>query len=81
MSVVIVSEKGQVTIPQELRRKLKLSKGDTLIVDMAPDGGILLRPAAVFPIEIYSEKRLKEFEKEDAMTPAEHQRLKKTLGG
>jgi AbrB family looped-hinge helix DNA binding protein len=79
MPIVLMSEKGQVTIPQGIRKSLKISKGDPLLVELDPRGGILLRPAAVFPLETYSEERLREFAREDAMTPPERQRLKKTL--
>jgi len=79
MSIVVMSEKGQVTIPQDLRKKLGISKGDPLLVEMDPNGAILLRPAAVFPVESYSDERLREFAKEDALTISERRRLKKTL--
>jgi AbrB family looped-hinge helix DNA binding protein len=81
MSIVVLSEKGQVTIPQEIRKALKISKGDPLLVEIDPEGRIVLRPAAVLPIEIYSEERLKEFEQEDSLTASERRRLKKPLGG
>lgn len=81
MSIVLLSEKGQVTIPQDIRRKLHISKGDALLVELAEDGSILLRPAAVLPLETYSPERLRDFEKEDEMTPGERRRLAKKLHG
>ena len=79
MSIVLMSEKGQVTIPQDIRKKLRISKGDPLLVEMDPQGVIRMRIAAVLPVETYSEERLREFEKEDAMTRTETERLRKTL--
>lgn len=81
MSIVLLSEKGQVTIPQYIRRKLHISKGDPLLIEMADDGSILLRSAAVLPVEMYSPRRLREFEKEDEMSPVEKRRLAKKLHG
>ena len=81
MSIVLMSEKGQVTIPQEMRRKLNIAKGDPLLAELDSSGGIRLRPATVLPVEIYSEERLREFAKEDAMSPALQKRLRKTLNG
>lgn len=81
MSIVLMSEKGQVTIPQEIRRRLNISRGDPLLVEMGKDGSILLRRAAVFPVESYSAERLREFEREDRMTSREKARLEKRLGG
>lgn len=47
MSVYVrVQEKGQVTIPTRLRRKLNLKKG-TLVSFVETDAGILLKPAEV----------------------------------
>ena len=81
MSIVILNDKGQVTIPQDVRAKLKIGKGDPLILEVGDDGAVHLRPAAVFPIESYSEQRIKEFEKEDALTPEQKLRLKKAMHG
>lgn len=41
------------------------------------NGGIILRPAGVFPVEMYSAERLQEFEREDQMTSDEKKRLRK----
>jgi AbrB family looped-hinge helix DNA binding protein len=79
MSIVLMSEKGQVTIPQDIRKRLHISKGDPLVVEMDPQGGIHLRVAAVFPVETYSEERLRAFQEEDRMTPAERRRVQKAL--
>lgn len=79
MTLVVMSEKGQVTIPQGIREKLHLAKGDPLSVDLTDNGGIILRPAGVFPVEMYSAERLEQFEREDRMTPEEKKRLHKGL--
>lgn len=81
MSIVLMSEKGQVTIPQDIRKRLGIAKGDPLVVDMDPQGGIHLRVAAVFPMETYSQSRLKEFDDEDRMTATERRRVQKLLNG
>ena len=79
MSLVLMSEKGQVTIPRDLREKLHIRKGDALMAELDPRGGIRLMPAAVLPMENYSDERLAEFAKEDAVTPAERRRIRKRL--
>lgn len=43
---VRVQEKGQVTIPLEIRRRLGLKKGD-LVAFVETDKGILIQPAEV----------------------------------
>ena len=79
MTFVVISEKGQVTIPQEFRKAMHVSKGDALVVEPAPGGGVFLRPAAVLPVEMYSRDRLQEFSQEDSMTGDERRRLQKSL--
>ncbi len=44
--VVRVQEKGQVTIPREIREKLDLKKGD-LVTFVETDEGIVIKPAEV----------------------------------
>ena len=44
--VVRVQEKGQVTIPLEIRKKLNLKKGDFVSVREV-EGGVLIQPAEV----------------------------------
>ena len=79
MTFVVLSEKGQVTIPQKFRKAMHVAKGDALVVEQAPGGGIILRPAAVLPIETYSEERLFEFGKEDKVSEGERQRIQKII--
>jgi hypothetical protein len=44
------------------------------------DGSIVLRPAGVYPIEIYSDARVSEFLDEDHLTPEEVKKLNDTGG-
>jgi AbrB family looped-hinge helix DNA binding protein len=81
MGIVRMNEKGQVTIPREIRDKLHIQKGDPLLVDLDAQGVIRLQPAAVLPVETYSDERVKEFAKENALTVAEKRRFRKLLRG
>jgi hypothetical protein len=64
-----------------MRNKLRIAKSDTLLAELDSSVGIRLVPATVLPMENYSEERLKEFKKEDALPPSEQRRLRKTLYG
>ena len=45
MTIVTISERGQIVIPQEIRSKLDLVKGRKLFVDFSEqEGTITLRP-------------------------------------
>ena len=48
MPFVRVKTKGQVTIPMELRRELKLEEGDVLEAQVKR-GSIVLKPQAIVP--------------------------------
>jgi AbrB family looped-hinge helix DNA binding protein len=69
MDVVKLGSKGQVSIPSAILRRLGLEGRSYLIVDESEDGAIVLRPAGVYPIEIYSDERIKESERENEIDP------------
>jgi AbrB family looped-hinge helix DNA binding protein len=71
MKTVRLGKKGQVSIPKPILRRLGLVEDALLVVETTPDGGILLRPAGVYPLELYSDKRLREFQKEDRIMAKE----------
>jgi AbrB family looped-hinge helix DNA binding protein len=47
---VRIQEKGQVTIPLEIRQKLKLKKGD-LVTFIETDKGVVIKPAELIALE------------------------------
>lgn len=80
MDTVRLGKKGQVSLPAGVLRKLGLQgEAATLIVETTEDGALVLRPAAVHPVELYSAARLKEFEEADRLTPRESARVAKAL--
>jgi len=58
--LVQITPRGTVTLPKLVRKQAGLQPGDQLAAEITPDG-ILLRPVAAFPIEIYTEGRIQEF--------------------
>ena len=64
-TTLTLSNRGVVTLPSKLRRALGLKADDQLIAEMTPEG-LLLRPAVTLPVEIYSEKRIREFDAGEA---------------
>jgi AbrB family looped-hinge helix DNA binding protein len=60
-----MTSRGVVTLPAKLREALGLKADDQLIAETTPDG-LLLRPAITLPVEIYSEKRIREFDEAEA---------------
>ena len=64
-ATLTLTSRGVVTLPAKLRRALGLRPDDQLIAETTPEG-LLLRPAVTLPIEIYSEKRIREFDAAEA---------------
>ncbi len=80
MDTVTLGSKGQVSIPKPALQRLGLEGGELLLVETTSDGAILLRPAAVYPIEIYSNDRVSEFLAEDEMPAAVAAKVRKAVG-
>ena len=64
-ATLTLTNRGVVTLPAKLRRALGLRADDQLIAETTPEG-LLLRPAVTLPVEIYSEKRIREFDEAEA---------------
>lgn len=77
MEVVRLGKKGQLSLPRTVLKRLGLAGQELLLVDVAPDGSIVLRPAGVYPLEIYSDRRVAEFLDEDHLSPREQKRLRR----
>ncbi len=80
MEVVKLGKKGQVSLPATVLRKLGLQGAGTLLVETTDDGAVLLRPAGVYPIELYTDERIAEFDKANRLTESEKARLRKVPG-
>lgn len=59
-----LTTRGTLTLPKKMRTSLALDGATTVILETTAEG-ILVRPAAVAPIEIYSDARLAEFDREN----------------
>jgi AbrB family looped-hinge helix DNA binding protein len=81
MDVVKLGKKGQVSLPAAVLRKLGLEGRATLLVEAAEDGSVILRPAGVYPIELYTEARVREFERENRVAPALEARAERLIRG
>jgi AbrB family looped-hinge helix DNA binding protein len=68
MQLVKLGKKGQLSLPKAILQQAGISGETPLLVDATDDGAIVLRPAGVYPIEIYSDERIAAFLDEDRMT-------------
>ena len=71
---LIVSERGQITLPAALRKRLGIRAGGILIVEDR-NGELVLRPAAVLPLETYTDQQVAEWDEADRLTPEQRKRV------
>jgi antitoxin PrlF len=76
-TTLTITSRGVVTLPAKLRKALGLNADDQLIAETTSEG-LLLRPAVTLPIEIYSEKRIREFDEAEAELGKVLRRKRKT---
>ncbi len=57
---ITINDRGTLTLPKELRRRLGLQGKGQVVVEET-ENGVFLRAGATFPIEMYTEKRIAEF--------------------
>ena len=78
-SSLVVSPRGQITLPANVRKKLGIKEGGVLTIETR-GGEIVLRPAVVFEIETYSDDDVSDFIERDKFSPGEKEKLIKKLG-
>ncbi|MBA3474450.1 MAG: AbrB/MazE/SpoVT family DNA-binding domain-containing protein [Rubrobacter sp.] len=79
MEVVKLGRKGQLSVPKEVMQRLGLEGGEALLLDVTEDGAIILRPAGVYPLEIYGDARIREFLEADEPSEEEGALLSRVL--
>ena len=79
MEFVKVGKKGQLSIPKSILRQLGIEGDVFMAVETTSDGGILLRQAGVYPLEIYNDERLKVFEEADRMSREEAKKIESLI--
>jgi AbrB family looped-hinge helix DNA binding protein len=55
-----IGKRGTIVLPAKMRKRYGFEEG-TMVVAEESEYGVLLRPAAVVPVEIYSPERKAEF--------------------
>lgn len=76
MELVKLGKKGQLSIPRAILKKLGIDREMPMSVEITADGAIILRQVGIYPLEIYTEQRLQEFEEADSLSNEEAQKLR-----
>lgn len=70
-----VGRRGTVVLPAKLRRRLGIEEGSFVVAEER-ENGILIRPAAVVPVEVYTPERRAEFLLNNALDADEYRRAR-----
>jgi len=78
MQVVKVGKRGTIIVPAKLRKRYGIDEG-TLVTTEAREGGVLIRPAMVVPVERYTPERKAEFLLSTATTAKDYQNARREV--
>jgi AbrB family looped-hinge helix DNA binding protein len=71
---LLVSSRGQITLPASMRKHLGIEPGTALIIEER-NGELTLKPAAVLEIQNYSDEQIARWDSEDTLSSAERKRI------
>ena len=78
MEAVKVGKRGTIIVPAKLRKRYGIDEG-TLVTTEAREGGVLIRPAMVVPVERYTPERKAEFLLSTATTAKDYQNARREV--
>ena len=71
---LIVSERGQITLPSSIRKKYGIKGGSALILEER-NNELRLKPAAIVEMDIYTDSRIAEWDEADQLADQERARI------
>jgi len=75
---VMISNRGQLTLPANLRKRFGIKDGGTVILEER-DNEIVIKPAVVLEVEMYSDSQVTEWDEADRLDEPERQRVLQRL--
>ena len=76
---VVVSPRGQITLPKSIRARLRLTPGSVLL--LCEEGNrLVLDPAAVTPVRHYSDAEIERLVAADRVKPTQRAALRRRWG-
>ncbi len=71
---LVVSGRGQITLPATLRKRLGIKGGDVMILEDRGDE-IVLKPGVVVELQLYGDEQVARWDAEDALSDEERTRI------
>lgn len=78
MEAVKVGKRGTIVVPAKLRKRYGIEEG-ALVMAEERDGGVLIRPAIIVPVEKYTPERKAEFILSNAVSEKDYRRARKAV--
>jgi len=74
MTTSVVGERGQITIPKDIRNRLGIKPKMPINMEVTADG-LLIRPTVTVPLRRFSDEFIQEIVAEDTLAPDERKKL------
>ena len=75
---LFVSKRGQLTLPASLRRRFGIKDGGAIILEER-DNELVLKPAMVLEVEMYTDAQVSAWDEADSLDDAGRQRVLQRL--
>lgn len=70
----VVGERGQITIPKEIRERLGIAPKSPVSMEITPDG-LLIHPTVTVPVRSFSDGFIGEIAAKDRLKPGEKKKI------
>jgi len=71
---LVVSSRGQITLPAGLRKRMGINSGDVIILE-EHGNQIVLKPGIVLEIDHYSDEQIAQWDIEDKLSEDEREQI------
>ena len=79
-STLVVSSRGQITLPAATRKRLGIKGGDVVILEDR-GGEIVLKPGVVLEVQSYGDEQIAQWDADDRLDEDERRRMLDALAG
>lgn len=76
MTTVMVGERGQITIPKDIRKRLKINPKEPVSIEMT-ENGVLIRPLVTVSLRSFPDDVIEKITSKDALGAGERQKILK----
>ena len=74
---LVVSSRGQITLPAAIRKRFGIKGGDIMLLE-SREGEIALKPGMVIAVQHYSDEQIAQWDADDKLDPQEKVRVLST---